>query len=103
MPAAVAATLMEYFASETIRNESCWNSSPIRPLCGDASCSILLIFRNFFREHYPAPATVRKWWAIANFTDKQYCEHLDFRSRNPGALSSFRPGVNFYFGSELNY
>ena len=40
---------------------------------------------------------------VENFTDKQYREHLDFRSRNPAALSSFRPGVNFYFGTELKY
>jgi outer membrane receptor protein involved in Fe transport len=40
---------------------------------------------------------------VENFTDKQYREHLDFRSRNPIALSTFRPGVNFYFGTEYQY
>lgn len=40
---------------------------------------------------------------VENFTDKQYREHLDFRSRNPIALSSFRPGVSFNFGVEAQY
>jgi outer membrane receptor protein involved in Fe transport len=55
--------------------------------------------RTFFRP-------VDDWQLVAgveNFTDKLYLEHLDFRSRNPLGLSSFREGVNFYFGSELEY
>lgn len=38
---------------------------------------------------------------VENFTDKNFREHLDFRS--PSGISVFQPGVNFYFGSELNY
>ena len=38
-----------------------------------------------------------------NFTDKDYREHLDFRSQPgsnfPGAV--FQPGMNFYFGTEI--
>jgi outer membrane receptor protein involved in Fe transport len=40
---------------------------------------------------------------VENFTDKQYQEHLDYHPANPAALATFRPGVNFYFGSELQY
>ena len=40
---------------------------------------------------------------VENFTNKQYQEHLDYRSRNPLALSTFRAGVTFYCGAELNY
>ncbi len=36
---------------------------------------------------------------VENFTDKFYREHLDYRS----GLGVFRPGVNFYFGTELTY
>ncbi len=38
---------------------------------------------------------------VENFTDKQYREHLDFRSLN--GVSIFQPGVNFYFGADLSY
>ena len=38
---------------------------------------------------------------VENFTDKNFREHLDFRS--PSGIRVFQPGVNFYFGSELNY
>ncbi len=38
---------------------------------------------------------------VENFTDKQYREHLDFRSLT--GVSVFQPGVNFYFGADLNY
>ncbi len=38
---------------------------------------------------------------IENFTDKTYGEHLDFRALN--GVSVFQPGLNFYFGSDLNY
>jgi iron complex outermembrane receptor protein len=38
---------------------------------------------------------------VENFTDKNFREHLDFRS--PSGIRVFQPGINFYFGSELNY
>lgn len=38
---------------------------------------------------------------VENFTDRNYREHLDFRS--PSGIAVFQPGVNFYFGSELSY
>jgi outer membrane receptor protein involved in Fe transport len=40
---------------------------------------------------------------LENFTNKQYREHLDYRSQNPNALSTFRPGISFYVGSEVIY
>ena len=36
---------------------------------------------------------------IENLTDEFYREHLDYRS----GLGVFRPGINFYFGTELGY
>jgi outer membrane receptor protein involved in Fe transport len=45
------------------------------------------------------------WLCVAgveNFTDRQYREHLDFRSLT-SAIQMFQPGVSFYFGSELSY
>lgn len=38
---------------------------------------------------------------IENFTDRQYREHLDFRS--PSGIQVFQPGVNFYTGCEVSY
>lgn len=38
---------------------------------------------------------------VENFTDKNYREHLDFRS--PGGVSVFQPGINVYSGAELVY
>ena len=38
---------------------------------------------------------------VENFTDKNYREHLDFRSQNGRQV--LQPGVNFYLGSELTY
>lgn len=38
---------------------------------------------------------------IENFGDRNYREHLDFRSDN--GIQVFEPGINFYFGSELTY
>lgn len=38
---------------------------------------------------------------IENITDKNYREHFDFRDAN--GLSVYQPGVNFYFGTELQY
>jgi iron complex outermembrane recepter protein len=38
---------------------------------------------------------------VENFTDKNYREHLDFRSANGRQV--LQPGVNFYFGSEWTY
>lgn len=36
---------------------------------------------------------------VENFTDNDYHEHLDLRTGH----GVFQPGVNFYFGLELNY
>jgi outer membrane receptor protein involved in Fe transport len=36
---------------------------------------------------------------VENFTDKHYREHLDLRT----GTGVFQPGVNFYFGFEVNY
>ncbi len=54
---------------------------------------------------------VRSYWrptdhllliaGVENFTDKNYREHLDYRSRS--GLAVYQPGVNFYFSSELTY
>jgi outer membrane receptor protein involved in Fe transport len=38
---------------------------------------------------------------VENFTDKNYREHLDFRSFD--GISMFQPGVNFYAGGEVTY
>lgn len=38
---------------------------------------------------------------IENFTDKNYREHLDFRS--PSGIQVLQPGANFYFGADLTY
>lgn len=38
---------------------------------------------------------------VENCTDKQYREHLDFRSLS--GVSIFQPGVNFYLGADVNY
>lgn len=38
---------------------------------------------------------------VENFTDKQYREHLDFRSFN--GISIYQPGASFYFGADLSY
>jgi outer membrane receptor protein involved in Fe transport len=38
---------------------------------------------------------------VENFTDKQFREHLDFRSMS--GFTVFRPGINFYVGSVLTY
>ncbi len=40
---------------------------------------------------------------VENFTNKQYQEHLDFRSENPLGLSTFQPGANAYVGAEMTY
>ena len=55
--------------------------------------------------------TVRGYWrtrnnlmmvaGIENFTDKNYREHLDFRS--PNGIQVFQPGINFYAGVERTY
>lgn len=38
---------------------------------------------------------------VENFTNQLYREHLDFRSQN--GIAVFRPGSNFYIGSEMVY
>lgn len=39
---------------------------------------------------------------VENFTNKDFREHLDFRSLS-GGFRMRQPGVNFYFGSEVKY
>ncbi len=39
---------------------------------------------------------------VENFTNKNFREHLDFRSLN-GGFRVLQPGANFYFGSEVKY
>lgn len=39
---------------------------------------------------------------VENFTNRNFREHLDFRSPS-GGFRVLQPGVNFYFGSELKY
>ncbi|MBC7820120.1 MAG: TonB-dependent receptor, partial [Planctomycetaceae bacterium] len=39
---------------------------------------------------------------VENFTNKNFREHLDFRSLS-GGFRMRQPGINFYFGSELKY
>ncbi|HBJ33900.1 MAG TPA: TonB-dependent receptor [Planctomycetaceae bacterium] len=38
---------------------------------------------------------------VENFTNKNYREHLDFRSRSGSAV--FQPGINFYLGGDVYY
>ena len=38
---------------------------------------------------------------VENFTDRNYREHLDFRSQN--GIQVFQPGINFYGGCELTF
>ncbi|MEO8499211.1 MAG: TonB-dependent receptor, partial [Planctomycetota bacterium] len=38
---------------------------------------------------------------IENFTDKNYQEHLDFRSQN--GIRVYEPGIKFYVGTDLTY
>jgi outer membrane receptor protein involved in Fe transport len=45
-----------------------------------------------------------RWLLIAgieNFTDRNYREHLDFRSQS--GIQMFQPGITSYFGSEVTY
>ncbi len=50
------------------------------------------------------PSLTRDWLIIAgieNFTNKNYREHLDYRSL--AGQSVLQPGVNFYLGTDINY
>ncbi len=38
---------------------------------------------------------------VENFTDKNYREHFDFRASN--GLAIYQPGINFYWGANLDY
>jgi len=38
---------------------------------------------------------------VENFTNKNYREHLDFRSLSGSAV--FQPGINFYLGGDVYY
>lgn len=40
---------------------------------------------------------------VENFIDKNYREHLDFRSLDADSFITLQPGVNFYIGSEFTY
>ena len=51
------------------------------------------------RSYWQARDNLMLIAGVENFTDKFYREHLDFRS----GRGVFRPGVNFYFSSELTY
>lgn len=45
-----------------------------------------------------------RWLLIAgveNFTDRNYREHLDFRSAS--GVQMYQPGISFYFGGEVTY
>lgn len=69
------------------------------------------IARSLREQETPGFTTydLRSYWQVSdsllvlagveNFTDKRYQEHLDLRTGN----GVFRPGVNFYFGAELEY
>ncbi len=47
--------------------------------------------RTFWRPHKGMLIVA----GVENFTNKQYQEHLDFRSENPLGLSTFQPGEMF--------
>ncbi len=54
------------------------------------------------RGYWQAREDVLLVAGVENFTDKQYREHLDFRSVLNG-ISVFQPGISFYFGTEVSY
>jgi outer membrane receptor protein involved in Fe transport len=43
----------------------------------------------------------RFFTGVENFTDRNYQEHLDFRSAD--GYRMLQPGITFYFGSQLTY
>jgi outer membrane receptor protein involved in Fe transport len=53
------------------------------------------------RGSWQANETIQFVAGVENFTDKNYREHLDFRSAN--GIQLRQPGINFYFGTEANY
>ncbi len=55
--------------------------------------------RGYFRPFKRRDITVVS--GIENFTDKQYREHLDYRSL--AGPSIFQPGINFYAGTDWRY
>jgi outer membrane receptor protein involved in Fe transport len=56
-----------------------------------------------FRTYWRPRENMLLLAGVENFTNKQYQEHLDFRSENPLGLSTYQPGINFYVGGELTY
>jgi outer membrane receptor protein involved in Fe transport len=53
-------------------------------------------------SHFRATENWLLLGAVENFTDRTYREHLDFRALD-GSFVVFRPGISFFFGSELTY
>ena len=51
------------------------------------------------RGYWDVRENVLVWAGVENFTGKFYREHLDYRS----SRGVFRPGINFYVGSEGVY
>ena len=52
------------------------------------------------RGYYQASPAVRLIGGLENFGNKNYREHLDFRSPR---YVLFQPGIAFYFGSEATF
>ena len=53
------------------------------------------------RGYWQAREQIRLIGGIENFGNKNFREHLDFRS--PSGYVLFQPGINFYFGSEVTF
>jgi outer membrane receptor protein involved in Fe transport len=54
------------------------------------------------RGYWRAADHVMLLAGVENFTDRDYREHLDFRSQS-GILQVHQPGVTFYSGAEVTY
>jgi len=53
------------------------------------------------RSYWQATDAMRLVGGLENFGNKNFREHLDFRT--PGGFQLFQPGISFYFGSELAF
>ncbi len=53
------------------------------------------------RSHWLVSEHLTLVSGVENFTDKNYREHFDFRSSS--GLAVYQPGLNAYFGAELQY
>jgi outer membrane receptor protein involved in Fe transport len=53
------------------------------------------------RSYWQATDSMRLVSGLENFGNKNFREHLDFRT--PGGYQLFQPGISFYFGSELAF